>query len=189
MRGPGFSMVEGTAILPEGRISPEDTGIWNDKQTAAWAEIVIFAHSQNQKIGMQLEHAGRKASVMAPWLPTKSAAYEEQGGWPDDVIGASSLPHGPGFHTPRALTKDGIESMKQAYVDAAKRSLQAGFDVIEIHTAHGYLLHEFLSPISNKRTDEYGGSFENRTRLLIEIIDLVRAVIPQDMPLFLRYTL
>ena len=179
-------MVEATAVLPEGRITPEDAGLWNDEQLAAWSEIVTFAHSQSQKIGVQLAHAGRKASMVAPWLSFRDKATEELGGWPNDVVGPSDVPHGPGYCQPKALTKEGIQQVKEAFVAAAKRAVKAGFDVIEIHSAHGYLLHEFMSPIANKRTDEYGGSFENRTRLHVEIVDAIRAVIPQDMPLFMR---
>lgn len=185
-RGPGLTMVEATAVLPEGRITPEDVGIWNDEQMEKWAEIVTFAHSQNQKIAIQLAHAGRKASMVAPWLSFSQSAGVDQDGWPDDVLAPSDVPHGPGYNKPHALTKEGIARLKQGFVDAAKRAVKAGFDVIEIHSAHGYMLHEFLSPISNRRTDEYGGSFENRIRLHLEIIDAVRAVIPEDMPLFMR---
>ncbi|GJE93199.1 FMN-linked oxidoreductase [Phanerochaete sordida] len=185
-RGPGLTMTEATAVLPEGRISPEDTGIWNDAQAAEWAKITTFAHSQGQKVGVQLAHAGRKASMVAPWLSLGAAAGPAQDGWPDAIFGPSAIAHGPGYYTPQELTKEGIARVRDAFVDAAKRAVAAGFDVVEIHTAHGYLLHEFMSPIANKRTDEYGGSFENRIRLHVEIIDAIRAVIPEDMPLFLR---
>ena len=124
--------------------------------------------------------------MVAPWLSFSAAAGEDQDGWPNDVVGPSDVPHGPGYCKPNALTKEGIQRVKQAFIDGAKRAIEAGFDVIEIHSAHGYLLHEFLSPIANKRTDEYGGSFENRIRLHLEIIDGIRAVIPESMPLLLR---
>ena len=144
-------------------------------------------HSQNQKIGIQLAHAGRKASMAEPWVSFSAIVPEAEGGWPNDVLAPSDVPHGPGYNHPHALTKEGIERIKQAFVDAAKRAVKAGFDVIELHSAHGYLLHEFLSPISNRRTDEYGGSFENRTRLTLEVVDAIRAVIPPTMPLLFRY--
>ncbi len=178
--------MEATAVTPEGRITPEDLGLWSDDQVPAFTEIVTFAHSQNQKIGIQLAHAGRKGSMVAPWLSFSLAATEDQDGWPNDVVAPSAIGHAPGYCTPKELTREGVHRIRQAFVDAAKRSVKAGFDVIEIHSAHGYLLHQFLSPVSNQRTDEYGGSFENRTRLHVEIADGVRAVIPQDMPLFYR---
>ncbi|KAI1109271.1 hypothetical protein F5Y14DRAFT_444795 [Nemania sp. NC0429] len=185
-RGPGLSIVEATAVQPNGRITPQCTGLWEDGQIEPFKRIVTFAHSQNQKIAIQLAHAGRKASTLAPWLGLDSGAAKEAGGWPDDVVAPSAIAFSSNNPSPRALTIDEIEELKQAFVDASKRAVKAGFDVIEIHSAHGYLLHEFLSPISNKRTDQYGGSFENRTRLLLEVAEAVRAVIPQDMPLFVR---
>ncbi|KAI0742379.1 FMN-linked oxidoreductase [Daedaleopsis nitida] len=185
-RGPGLSFVEATAILPEGRISPECAGIWNETQAAAWARVVEFAHSQNQKIGIQIGHAGRKASTLAPFVHMGLVADEAAGGWPEDVIGPSDVPYSDGFPVPKALTKQGIKRIVKGFVDAAKRAVKAGFDVIEVHGAHGYLISSFLSPTSNKRTDEYGGSFENRIRLAVEVVDAVRAVIPPDMPLFFR---
>ncbi|KAG6808196.1 hypothetical protein H0H92_005077, partial [Tricholoma furcatifolium] len=185
-RGPGLTMVEATSVTPEGRITPEDSGLWSDEQIAPLAEIVEFAHAQSQKIGIQLAHAGRKASTVAPWISGDETASVEVGGWPDDVWGPSEVPYSATYPNPKALTKDGIKRIVDAYVAATKRALKAGFDVIEIHNAHGYLLHSFLSPVSNKRTDEYGGSFQNRTRLTLEIVDAVRAVIPDSMPLFLR---
>ncbi|PSR80698.1 hypothetical protein PHLCEN_2v6614 [Hermanssonia centrifuga] len=186
LRGPGLSFLEATAVTPEGRITPEDLGIWSDDHISHFADIATFAHSQNQKVGIQLAHAGRKASTVAPWLSFSATATKELDGWPDDVWAPSAIPHSDGFPQPHELTKERIERIKQGFVDAAKRALKAGIDVIEIHGAHGYLLHEFVSPISNHRTDEYGGSFENRTRLSIEIVDAVRAVIPKDTPLFYR---
>ncbi|CCM02133.1 uncharacterized protein FIBRA_04210 [Fibroporia radiculosa] len=185
-RGPGLTIVEATAVLPEGRITPQDTGIWSDEHIAPWKEIVDFAHSQNQKIAIQLAHAGRKASTVAPWLDMGLSAPEVDGGWPDDVWGPSAVPYNEKFPQPKELTKAGIKRVVHAFVEAARRSLKAGFDVIEIHSAHGYLLSEFLAPCANKRTDEYGGSFENRIRLLLEVVDAVRAVIPSTMPLFVR---
>jgi 2,4-dienoyl-CoA reductase-like NADH-dependent reductase (Old Yellow Enzyme family) len=134
-----------------------------------------------------LAHAGRKASTAAPWLKSKRAVPVEHGGWPDNVWGPSAVRFDASDPQPRELTLEGIQRVVSAFADAAKRAVTAGFDVIEIHNAHGYLLHSFLSPVSNKRTDQYGGSFENRIRLTLEVVDAVRAVIPEDMPLFLRY--
>ncbi|TFK48945.1 FMN-linked oxidoreductase [Heliocybe sulcata] len=185
-RGPSLSIIEATAVLPEGRITPEDVGLWKDSQIEPMRKIVEFAHSQNQKIGIQLAHAGRKASTLAPWLHGGIVATEAQNGWPEDVWAPSAIPFDELFPKPKELTLEGIQRIKAAFVQAAKRALKAGFDVIEIHSAHGYLLSSFLSPQSNKRTDEYGGSFENRIRLLVEIADAIRAVIPPTMPLFVR---
>ncbi|GJE93445.1 FMN-linked oxidoreductase [Phanerochaete sordida] len=185
-RGPGLALTEAAAITPEGRITPEDVGIWNDEHVAKWSEITTFVHSQNQKIGIQLAHAGRKASMVAPWLSFKAAAGVDEDGWPDEIWGPSAVAHGPGYYTPKELTVEGIARIRDAFVDSAKRAVKAGFDVIEIHAAHGYLLHQFMSPIANKRTDNYGGSFENRIRLHVEVIKGIRAVIPEDMPLFMR---
>ncbi|GLB42195.1 putative NADH:flavin oxidoreductase / NADH oxidase family protein [Lyophyllum shimeji] len=185
-RGPGLSFIEAIAVLPEGRITPEDVGIWSDEHIAPVAQIIEFAHTQGQKIAMQLAHAGRKASTVAPWISGDTLASEEAGGWPDNVWGPSPIQFNETSAKTKELTKEGIKNVVKAFADAAIRAVKAGTDVIEIHNAHGYLLHEFLSPVSNKRTDEYGGSFENRTRLTLEVVDAVRAVIPKDMPLFLR---
>ncbi|KAH9474971.1 NADH:flavin oxidoreductase [Psilocybe cubensis] len=186
-RGPGLTLSEAVAVVPEGRITPQDAGIWSDAHADALKPVVDFAHSQNQKIGIQLAHAGRKASCNAPWLDCPNpVATEDVDGWPDNVWAPSPIPFHPSYPQPKELTKDGIKNVVNAFVEAAKRAVKIGFDVIEIHSAHGYLLSSFLSPTSNRRTDDYGGSFENRTRLLIEIVDGVRAVIPQDMPLFVR---
>jgi 2,4-dienoyl-CoA reductase-like NADH-dependent reductase (Old Yellow Enzyme family) len=173
-------------VTPEGRITPEDAGIWSDAHGKAFAQIVEFAHSQGQKIGIQLAHAGRKASTIAPWLSGNPTATEEIGGWPDNVWGPSNVAFDPKYPQPRELTVEGIKKIVSAFADAAKRAVAAGFDVIEIHNAHGYLLNSFISPTSNKRADHYGGSFENRIRFTLEVVDAVRAVIPNDMPLFLR---
>ncbi|KAI1415703.1 FMN-linked oxidoreductase [Hypoxylon sp. FL1857] len=192
LRGTALTIVEATGVTPNGRITPEDVGLWKDSQIAPLKRIVDFAHSQGQKIGIQLAHAGRKASTVAPWLrtdkvyPVSAVAAAEHGGWPDNVWAPSAIKFGEGFADPKAMTKEDIKALVQAFADAAKRSVAAGFDVIEIHGAHGYLMTEFLSPLTNKRTDEYGGSFENRTRLLFEVIKAVRGVIPETMPLWLR---
>jgi 2,4-dienoyl-CoA reductase-like NADH-dependent reductase (Old Yellow Enzyme family) len=177
-------------VLPNGRISPEDSGLWEDSQIAPIRRIADFLHSQNQKLGIQLAHAGRKASTLAPWLITQrgrsATATEEAGGWPNDVMGASAIRWSEDFAMPREMSAQDIQDVINGFRDSAKRALAAGVDVIEIHAAHGYLLCSWLSPISNKRTDKYGGSFENRIRLLIEVIKTVREVIPSGMPLLLR---
>ncbi|KIW78468.1 hypothetical protein Z517_08304 [Fonsecaea pedrosoi CBS 271.37] len=185
-RGPGLTFIEATSVTPEGRITPEDSGLWEDGQMGPLKRIVEFAHSQSQKIGIQLGHAGRKASTVAPWLSRGDTAQKEAGGWPTETLAPSAIAFQDTYPNPNALTLEGIERIKNAFVDAVKRSLQVGFDVIEIHGAHGYLIHSFLSPVSNKRTDQYGGSFENRTRLARELVEATRAVIPKDMPLFFR---
>ncbi|KIJ61509.1 hypothetical protein HYDPIDRAFT_96213 [Hydnomerulius pinastri MD-312] len=185
-RGPGLSIMEATAVVSEGRITPEDAGLWKDSQIEPLRKIVEFAHSQNQKIGIQLAHAGRKASTVAPWLHTGLVATEQTGGWPENVWGPSTIPFNENFPVPKELSKAQIKGVVVAFVEAAKRALKAGIDVIEIHNAHGYLLYSFLSPQTNRRTDEYGGSFENRIRLTLEVVDAIRDVIPEDMPLFLR---
>ncbi|KAL8960306.1 MAG: hypothetical protein Q9193_002970 [Seirophora villosa] len=178
-------MVEATSVTPEGRITPEDSGLWKDSQMAPLKYSVDFAHSQGQKIGIQLAHAGRKASAVAPWLARSAVATKDVNGWPDNVLAPSSIAY-PGLAEPKAMTEEDIESYKASWVAAVQRAVKIGFDVIEIHNAHGYLLHSFLSPVSNKRTDEYGGSFENRTRLTLEVVELTRRTVPEDMPIFLR---
>lgn len=185
-RGPGVSMVEATAVTPEGRITPEDSGLWTDSQMEPLKRIVDFAHSQGQKIGIQLAHAGRKASTVAPWLSAGAVAGEDVGGWPGTVYGPSSIPWNEQHAPVKALTLDEINGVTEAWAAAVRRAVQVGFDLIEIHNAHGYLLHSFLSPVSNTRTDEYGGSFENRTRLTREIVEITRKNMPESMPLFLR---
>ena len=183
-RGPGLSFVEATAVTPEGRITPEDVGIWSDAHIEPWRKITTFAHSQNQKIAIQLAHAGRKASTSAPWLGYTGVNTIE-GGW-DNVRGPTNDAHSEILRQPQALSVAEVKGVVAAFAAAAKRALLAGFDVIGIHAAHGYLINEFLSPAVNTRTDEYGGSFENRTRLLLEVVDAVRVIIPPSMPLFVR---
>ncbi|RJE20186.1 hypothetical protein PHISCL_07484 [Aspergillus sclerotialis] len=185
-RGPGFLMIEATAVEPEGRITPEDSGLWKDSQIEPMRRVVEFAHSQNQIIGVQIAHAGRKASTVAPWLSMSDLATEKVGGWPDNVKGPSNVPFSDRFPVPKEMTKSDIEAFKANWVAAVKRAVKAGVDFIEIHNAHGYLLMSFLSPAANKRTDEYGGSFENRIRLSMEIAKLTRQAVPDSMPVFLR---
>ncbi|KAI1817882.1 NADPH dehydrogenase [Poronia punctata] len=190
VRGAALTIVEATAVLPNGRISPQDSGLWKDSQIAPLKRIVDFAHSQGQKIGIQLAHAGRKASTVAPWLVPKgqssAVAPKDAGGWEDDVWAPSPLRFSEGYPMPKEMTEDDIATLLQAWRDAARRSVEAGVDTIEIHAAHGYLITEFLSPLTNLRTDKYGGDFEGRTRLLFETIAAVRDVIPESMPLFVR---
>ncbi|EPS36315.1 hypothetical protein H072_10184 [Dactylellina haptotyla CBS 200.50] len=187
-RGPGLTMIEATAVVPEGRISPEDSGIWADSHVAPLKRIVEFAHSQNQKIGIQLAHAGRKASTTAPWISRKAIATKNVGGWPDNIYGPSPIPFDVDSPQPHEMTIEDIENLKKNWAAAVRRSVEAGFDVIEIHGAHGYLIHEFYSPYSNHRTDKYGGSFENRIRLLLEIIDITKANAKPETLIFIRFS-
>lgn len=180
-------MVEATAVLPEGRITPQDVGLWADGHIAGLAAMVDFAHGQGQKIGIQLSHGGRKSSTTAPWVMEETTAHENEGGWPEDVWGPSAIRYAPGYPMPKELSREMIHDIVRAFSNATKRAVRAGFDVIEIHNGHGYLLHSFLSPVSNKRTDEYGGCFENRIRLTVEVVKAMRENMPPDMPLFLRY--
>lgn len=182
--GFGLSIVEATAVSPEGRISPQCAGIWTDKQRDKWKEIVDFAHSVNARIGIQLGHAGRKASTY-PMLPgyARGSVPVSEGGW--ETLGPSPIAY-PNYAVPREMAPADIARVVEDFAAAAKRSVEAGFDTIELHMAHGYLLHNFLSPLSNQRTDAYGGSLENRLRLPLEVVDAVRAVIPEEMPLIAR---
>lgn len=189
-RGASLTIIEATSVLPNGRISPEDSGLWSDSQITPIKRIADFLHSQNQKLGIQLAHAGRKASTCAPWLSERgkaTLATEELGGWPEDVMGASAIQWAKeGYAMPREMSAQDVKDVVEGFGESARRAVQAGVDVIEIHAAHGYLLSSFLSPISNQRKDNYGGSFENRIRLLVEVIQAVRAVIPNGMPLLVR---
>ena len=185
-RGPGLALMESTAVQKEGRITPQDIGLWEDGQIEPLKRIVDFAHSQGQKIGVQLSHAGRKASTVAPFVSMNATATEDIDGWPENTFAPSAIPFNDVYPRPREMTLVQIQEFKDAFVAAAVRAVKAGFDVVEVHAAHGYLIHQFLSPISNKRTDVYGGSWENRTRLALEVVDLVRIAIPETMPLFVR---
>ncbi|KGO47385.1 Aldolase-type TIM barrel [Penicillium expansum] len=185
-RGPGLAIMESTAVQKVGRITPQDLGLYEDSQIEPLRRITEFAHSQSQKIAIQLSHAGRKASAVAPWLSLNAMAAIEVGGW-DNLVAPSAIPFEKGVNTvPKALTLEDIQVLIRDFAEAAKRAVKAKFDAIEIHSAHGYLLHQFLSPVSNKRTDRYGGSFENRTRLLLEVSGAIRASIPETMPLLIR---
>ena len=182
--GAAFVMTEASAVLPEGRISPQDLGIWSDEHVQELSRIFRFIEGQGAVAGVQLAHAGRKASTAQPW---KGGEYvsPEGGGW-EPIFAPSALPFGEADKTPVALDHEGIQRAVKAYAAAAGRALAAGAKVVEIHAAHGYLLHEFLSPLANQRQDEYGGSFDNRIRALVETIAAVRQVWPERLPLFLR---
>ena len=181
--GPGLIVVEASAVVPEGRITPSDLGIYKDEHLPGLARIVDFIHAQGVRAGIQLAHAGRKASMASPFLGDRLVS-PQQGGW--HPVAPSAIPFAPHYAVPQALTQDGIDAIVGAFQQAARRAAAAGFDIVEIHAAHGYLLHEFLSPLSNQRTDAYGGSFENRTRLTLQVVDAVRAVWPAHLPLFVR---
>lgn len=182
--GTGFIMVEATAVTRAGRISPADLGLWSEEHIEPLARIARFVHGQGAVAGIQLAHAGRKASCEAPWNGGASLKTPEEGGWP--VIGPSPLPFQEGDPVPAPLDEKGIEEVIEAFEAAARRALTAGFRVIEIHAAHGYLLHEFLSPLSNHRDDDYGGSLENRMRLVLRVAERLRAVVPDELPLMVR---
>ena len=181
--GAGTVIAEATAVSPEGRISPADTGLWNEAQTQAWARINRFIAEQGAVPAVQLAHAGRKASTDAPWRGG-GAVGPEDGGWLP--VAPSAVPFDRGSPTPEALEPAGITQVIEDFAAATRRALDAGFELVEIHAAHGYLLHEFLSPLSNQRQDQYGGSFENRIRLVLEVVDAVRAAWPERLPLWLR---
>jgi len=182
--GAAMVMTEASAVLPEGRISPQDLGIWKDDHIPALARIFRFIDEQGAVPGMQLAHAGRKASTAAPW-DGGGAVDESQGGW-RPVFAPSAMAFLPALQTPEPLDEAGIASIVQAFAAAARRAREAGASIIEIHAAHGYLLHEFLSPLSNTRNDRYGGSCENRTRMLREVVQAVRGVWPAGLPLLVR---
>lgn len=185
-RGPGMMMVEATAVQPEGRITPQDVGLWKDSQIAPMKRVIEFAHSQSQKIGVQIAHAGRKASSTAPWVTAGAISSDKVGGWPDNVKAPSAIPFDASSIVPKAMSKEDIEEFKTAWGAAVKRAVAAGADFVEIHNAHGYLLSSFLSPAANKRIDEYGGSFENRIRLSLEIAQVTREAVGPQVPVFLR---
>jgi 2,4-dienoyl-CoA reductase-like NADH-dependent reductase (Old Yellow Enzyme family) len=182
--GTGLVIVEATAVTWDGRITPGDLGIWSDEHIEPLARIARFVHSQDAVAGIQLAHAGRKASTAAPWLGGAALKTSAEGGWP--VVAPSPIPFAPGDPVPTALDEAGIDGIVDAFEAGARRALTAGFKVLEIHAAHGYLLHQFLSPQSNQRTDQYGGSLENRMRLVLRVTERVRALVPGDLPLFVR---
>ena len=179
--GAGLIFTEATAVSPEGRISPFDLGIWKDEHIDGLRKIVKFVRGQGSEIGIQLAHAGRKASVSEPWNGGKVV---KQGAWLP--VAPSAVPFGEGYAEPAELTGEGIGKVIEDFRAATRRAMKAGFKVVEIHAAHGYLLHEFLSPLANRRTDQYGGSWENRVRLLSEVVEAVRLAWPAGYPLFVR---
>jgi len=181
--GAGLIITEATAVSPEGRISPDDLGIWKNAHLDKLKSIVSFIHKHGSVAGIQLAHAGRKASFTAPWKGAEQLK-PGNGGW--QTVAPSALPFNEGNTIPEALSPDGILKVIEDFRAAAQRAVSAGFKVIEIHAAHGYLIHQFLSPYSNQRTDEYGGSFENRIKLLLEIIEAIQSVWPPQLPLFVR---
>jgi 2,4-dienoyl-CoA reductase-like NADH-dependent reductase (Old Yellow Enzyme family) len=182
--GAGLVFTEATSVTPEGRISPEDTGLWNDEQQRAWARIVDFVHGQGATAGIQLAHAGRKASTYSGFTGERGGIADADGGW--QPVAPSADPF-PGLREdPHPLDLEEIAGVVTAFGDAAERALAAGFDVLEVHAAHGYLLHEFLSPLSNHRDDEYGGSFDNRVRLVLDVVREIRTRVGEGVPLVLR---
>jgi len=183
--GAGLVMTEATAVNAEGRISPEDTGMWNDRQREAWARVTAFIRSQGAVAGIQLAHAGRKASTWRQFDPRHGTQPASEGGW--TAVAPSPVAF-PGYDVPRELTRDEIDGILHDFADAAERAVAAGFQLLEVHAAHGYLLHEFLSPLSNRRTDEFGGSLENRARLLLGIVRAVRGRVGDDIPLLVRFS-
>ena len=183
--GAGAVFVEATAVVPEGRISPQDLGLWNDAQRDAFVPMVNFIHGQGAAAAIQLAHAGRKASTYRSWDPHRGTVPLDDGGWPTHAPSAIAY---PGYARPEEMTAVQIAAVVTAFGAAARRAVQAGFDMVEVHAAHGYLLHQFLSPLSNTRTDNYGGSLANRARLLLEVVDAVRAAVGAAVPVVVRFS-
>jgi 2,4-dienoyl-CoA reductase-like NADH-dependent reductase (Old Yellow Enzyme family) len=182
--GAGLVIAEASAVSPEGRISPDDAGLWNDAQAEAWAPIVAAVRSRGAVAGVQLSHAGRKASTTSPLSGERGSVARDAGGWA--TVGPSAIAYGS-YAEPLALDAAAIDDVVNDFADAARRAVRAGFEVVEVHAAHGYLLHQFLSPLTNHRTDAYGGSFENRVRLLVRVTEAVRSAAP-DAALFVRFS-
>lgn len=183
--GPGLVFVEASGVEAAGRITPGCTGLWSDEQEAKFKQIADFCRGYgNAKIGMQLAHAGRKASCDAPWNGAAQFAADDDRGW--TVAGPSAVAYADGWQVPEALDDEGLDRIKRAFVQAAERCVRIGYDVVELHMAHGYLMAQFLSPLSNRRTDAYGGGLENRMRYPLEVFDAVRAVWPDELPLGVR---
>jgi 2,4-dienoyl-CoA reductase-like NADH-dependent reductase (Old Yellow Enzyme family) len=183
--GAGAVLTEAIAVVAEGRISPSDLGIWKDAHVENLARIVRFLRKQGSVAGTQLAHAGFKASTPVPWNPERKPVSVAEGGW-RPIYSSTNKGFTPESIQPEALTPEGIAHVTYAFAEGARRSLEAGFELVEIHGAHGYLIHQFLSPLVNNRTDQYGGTFENRTRILREIIEAIRRVWPERLPLWLR---
>ena len=180
--GSGLIITEASAVEPRGRITPDDAGLWNDAQATAWARIVAFCQSHGAKVGTQLAHAGRKANTESPWKGGKPLT--DGRAW--RTIAPSAVPFNDGWHVPAEMSHADIDAVVTAFAHAAELAVSAGFDFIELHAAHGYLLHEFYSPLSNHRTDAYGGSFDGRTRIVGDIVAALRSTMPDSMPLFVR---
>ncbi|OEI69496.1 NADH:flavin oxidoreductase/NADH oxidase [Curtobacterium sp. ER1/6] len=183
--GAGAVVVEAAGVVPEGRITPQDVGLWNDEQRDAFRPIVDFLHAQGAAAGIQLAHAGRKASTYRPWNDVQGSVPASEGGWQTVAPSAAAF---DGYATPRELEPEDIRVVALAFAAAARRAVEAGFDLVELHAAHGYLLHQFLSPLSNHRTDGYGGSLENRARALLETVDAVRAEVGEGFPVVVRFS-
>jgi len=184
--GAGVVIAEATAVTPEGRITPQDAGLWSDAHEAAWARITAFVRAQGAMPGIQLAHAGRKASTFSPWGDERDGSVPlEEGGW--QTVAPSAVTF-EGYATPRELDASELPALVQAFADAAARAVRAGFGLVELHAAHGYLLHQFLSPLSNLRTDAYGGSLENRARLLLEVVRAVRESVGEELPVLVRFS-
>ncbi len=181
--GAGLVIVEATSVSPEGRISPNDLGLWNDSQATAFRPLTRFIAEQGSIPAMQLSHAGRKAATSAPWT-NNGAPLPEHEAW--TIVAPSPVPFTPLHQIPRALERTDIDRIIAAFRDAAERSVRAGFKLLELHMAHGYLIHQFLSPLSNTRTDEFGGSFENRIRFPLQIVSAIRSAVPESLPLLAR---
>lgn len=179
----GLIITEATAVVPEGRISPDDAGLWNDEQQEAWKPVVDFVHSQGVPIAVQLAHAGRKASTRSPFKPGDTAVLEDEGGWVTQA--PSAVPFGR-LPVPHEMSVKDIHDVVDAFGASTTRAVAAGFDAIELHAAHGYLLHEFLSALSNQRVDAYGGDFDNRVRIVLECVERMRSAMPESMPLLVR---
>ncbi len=182
--GAGLIIAEATAVEPRGRITPYDAGLWDDAHIAPLKKVTSFIKSQGAVAGIQIAHAGRKASTDKPWTGGKPIPESDDRWW--QTVGPSALPYSPQYQTPHELSKGEIKEIQSLFVSAAWRSLEAGFEWMELHAAHGYLIHEFYSPLSNQRTDEYGGSFENRIRFMIETLQAIQTVWPKELPLTTR---
>ena len=182
--GAGLVITEATAVTEDGRITPEDLGLWKDEQIEGLQRITRFINAQGAVAGIQLAHAGRKASTWRPWLGKHGSVPQSEGGW--TPVGPSAIAFDPQHTVPLQLSEAQIQDVIQAFVDAARRALLAGFKVVEVHAAHGYLLHQFLSPLSNQRTDQYGGSFENRIRLTLQVTEAIREIWPDELPVLVR---
>jgi 2,4-dienoyl-CoA reductase-like NADH-dependent reductase (Old Yellow Enzyme family) len=181
--GFGLLIAEATAVSPDGRITPQDTGLWNEEQVAAWSSITRFVHERGALIGVQLAHAGRKGSSWRPYAEQRGSVPVADGGWP--TLAPSALAF-PGYAEPQAMSAEQVAAVPARFGAAARRAREAGFDTVEVHAAHGYLLHQFLSPLTNRRTDRWGGSPDARARLLIEVVDAVRAEWPDELPVLVR---